>query len=133
MHLLGPSFTSNATKKRKSKGITIDGKVAADLKAHNKQMKRLGLREKSVAEYIAYRQGNYNPPKKQVKDTYTKSPLRESPAIPSYGDQVGNGAAKPANEYTGTLIKGIATMHKSNAVPIINEDQAKEISQMRRN
>ena len=36
------------------------------------------------------------------------------------------------NVYTGTLIKGIATMHKSNAVPIINEEQAVEISKMRR-
>lgn len=34
--------------------------------------------------------------------------------------------------YTGSLIKGIATMHKSNAVPIINEEQAIEISKMRR-
>jgi len=36
------------------------------------------------------------------------------------------------NVYTGTLIKGIATMHKSNAIPIINEKQAVEISKMRR-
>ena len=36
------------------------------------------------------------------------------------------------NEYTGTLVKGIATMHKSNAVPIINDDEAKDISRMRR-
>ena len=35
-------------------------------------------------------------------------------------------------QYTGTLVKGIATMHKSNAVPIIDEQQAKDISSMRR-
>ena len=35
--------------------------------------------------------------------------------------------------YTGTLIKGISTMHKSNSVPVINKKQAIEISQMRRN
>jgi hypothetical protein len=35
-------------------------------------------------------------------------------------------------EYTGTLVVGIATMHKSNAVPIINQEQAEEISRMRR-
>lgn len=34
--------------------------------------------------------------------------------------------------YTGTLIKGIATMHKSNAVPVIDEKQMIEISKMRR-
>ena len=36
-------------------------------------------------------------------------------------------------EYTGTLVKGIATMHKSNAVPIIDQEQATEIANMRRN
>lgn len=35
-------------------------------------------------------------------------------------------------KYTGTLIKGIATMHKSNAVPVIDEEQMKDISRMRR-
>jgi len=30
------------------------------------------------------------------------------------------------------LVKGISTMHKSNAVPIINEEQAKEHANMRR-
>lgn len=35
-------------------------------------------------------------------------------------------------KYTGTLVKGISTMHKSNAVPIINEEEAKEHASMRR-
>ena len=35
-------------------------------------------------------------------------------------------------EYTGTLVKGISTMHKSNAVPIINAEEAKEHANMRR-
>jgi PAS domain S-box-containing protein len=36
------------------------------------------------------------------------------------------------NKYTGTLIVGIATMHKSNSVPVINQNQAEEIARMRR-
>lgn len=39
---------------------------------------------------------------------------------------------KAENVYTGDLIKGIATMHKSNAVPVINKEQAIDISNMRR-
>ena len=35
-------------------------------------------------------------------------------------------------EYTGTLVKGISTLHKSNAVPIINEQEAKDHASMRR-
>ena len=36
------------------------------------------------------------------------------------------------NTYTGEKIKGIGTMHKSNAVPIFTDNEAKEISSMRR-
>jgi hypothetical protein len=39
---------------------------------------------------------------------------------------------KESLKYTGTLVKGIATMHKSNAVPVIDEEQMKDISRMRR-
>lgn len=62
----------------------------------------------------------------------SQSYYRETPYIPSLGEGVGNGFKKEKQTYTGTLIKGIATMHKSNAVPVINEEQAKDISSMRR-
>ena len=42
-------------------------------------------------------------------------------------------AAPDKKVYTGTLIKGIGTLHKSNAVPIINEQEAKDLATMRRN
>lgn len=35
-------------------------------------------------------------------------------------------------QYTGTKILGIGTMHKSNAVPVFSDSEAKEISSMRR-
>jgi hypothetical protein len=34
--------------------------------------------------------------------------------------------------YTGTKVIGIATMHKSNAVPVFSDEEAVEISRMRR-
>lgn len=37
-----------------------------------------------------------------------------------------------SQRYTGSLVKGIATMHKSNAVPVIDDQHAKDISAMRR-
>lgn len=42
-------------------------------------------------------------------------------------------AKKKDQRYTGTLITGVATMHKSNAIPILNQQQAIEVSTMRRN
>ncbi len=64
-----------------------------------------------------------------------------------YGSRVGADAARSVQSlnsdkiftekreslmYTGSLVKGIATMHKSNAVPVIDEEQMKDISRMRR-
>lgn len=40
---------------------------------------------------------------------------------------------KDIPQYTGTKILGIGTMHKSNAVPIFSDEEAKAISTMRRN
>jgi hypothetical protein len=40
--------------------------------------------------------------------------------------------AAPQKVYTGDKILGIATMHKSNAVPVFNNTEAVEISKMRR-
>lgn len=51
---------------------------------------------------------------------------------PSMNTMRGNTAKKEPQQYTGTLIKGIAQMHKSNAVPIINKEQAVEVAKMRR-
>ena len=40
---------------------------------------------------------------------------------------------KRVNAYTGNVVIGIATMHKSNSVPVTSKKAAEEISKMRRN
>jgi len=44
----------------------------------------------------------------------------------------GNATLAAPKVYTGTKVKGIATMHKSNAVPVFSDEEAKDISKMRR-
>jgi len=44
----------------------------------------------------------------------------------------GNATLAAPKVYTGTKVKGIATMHKSNAVPVFSDEEAIEISRMRR-
>ena len=130
MHLLGPAYTTTNTKKRKTSNKGVTSRYAQDWVDYNKQMKKLGVKAKTFDEYVAYRQGKYKPklrgtplPDYQVSNHRQKYPS---------GDGIGVTFAKTPNEYTGTLIKGIATMHKSNAVPVINQDQMEEISRMRR-
>lgn len=134
MHLCGPGLSTTSTKKRKKK-ITDNQytKMCIDWRSYNKDMRRIGCKEKTLDEYIAYRQGKTKYTPKIVKDPMQATTFRrETPKVES-GVGVGVGGYRKENVYTGTLIKGIATMHKSNAVPIINQEQAVEISQMRRN
>jgi len=62
----------------------------------------------------------------------TRQPIREVPHYPSLDTGSGSTAPVERKVYTGTLIKGIATMHKSNAIPIIDEQHAIDVAQMRR-
>lgn len=52
--------------------------------------------------------------------------------LPSKIDTTAFVGAKVPQFYTGTKMIGIATLHKSNAVPVFSEDDAKDISKMRR-
>ena len=59
---------------------------------------------------------------------------RETGHLPSRFDSVTKEAtAKKENQhYTGTKLIGIAVMHKSNLVPVFNEDEAVDLARMRR-
>ena len=81
---------------------------------------------------VVARRGRY-------KTTFQEAPAPEGPVRRDAGvqyksaDDGSMNTAKPNRMiYTGTLIKGISTMHKSNAVPIINEQEAIDIARMRR-
>jgi hypothetical protein len=58
--------------------------------------------------------------------------VRETPNIKSLDTGFVECTRKDTPKYTGSAIKGIGTMHKSNAVPIFTDEQAIEIATMRR-
>ena len=53
-------------------------------------------------------------------------------SIPSLDTNLAYTEKRESLKYTGTLVKGIATMHKSNAVPVFSDQEAIDISNMRR-
>ena len=59
-------------------------------------------------------------------------PGRETPHIPSRDSGGGMAAKRESPVNTGGNTIGIGTLHKSNAVPIFTDDEAIEISKMRR-
>jgi hypothetical protein len=126
MHLVHPALTTTGKKKGKKKWASAEHKRKAELAR--------AAREAMLKEY------NIKPTKKR-RDDFTVIDHRPKYDHPRYVDH--NEIAslnttwepclkKQPLRYTGTLIKGIATMHKSNAVPVINEEEMVSISQMRR-
>jgi hypothetical protein len=73
--------------------------------------------------------------KKQTVNTIPKlvaPPGRETVRYPSLNTGNSGGFKKDPLFYTGDKMKGIGTLHKSNAVPIFTDDEAKDQANMRR-
>ncbi len=77
----------------------------------------------------------YEPKKPIVKVSPLPKPkayVRETPHYPSLSSGFHDTSAKPTKVYTGNKMLGIGTLHKSNAVPVFSDDEAKEMARMRR-
>ena len=85
----------------------------------------------SIATYNEH--DNLRPLVESIKNFMPRTPPgREAVAVPSQDTGWIPCVKVKDTEYTGTKVKGIATMHKSNAVPVFSNDEAVEISNMRR-
>lgn len=130
MHLHHPSLTTTGKKKGKRKFASSEhARKARELDESWKELqKRWGIEaeEKKRTRAMAA---------PSLSSTYSlKIPEgRNTTAhIPSRDTGAGNATLKAAKVYTGTKVKGIATMHKSNAVPVFSDEEAIDISKMRR-
>ena len=123
MHLEGPWLSTSGKKKGKQKFRNAEqAKRARDLKDSWEQLMK---KYETPAVKSTTKVEPYRPPKAFVRDDPTKQ-------IRSLDSGLGVATKKESPKYTGTLIKGIATMHKSNAVPILNDQDAVDIAKMRR-
>ena len=128
MHMCGPALSLNGKKKGRFKYRNAEeARKARELEADWKQLlKRQGVaaEEKKRRRALAAEPLVYN---------LTGATDRAGTAhIPSLGTGGGVAVLAPAKVYTGTKVKGIATMHKSNAVPVFSDEEAVDISRMRR-
>ena len=143
MHLLGPAMTTTNYKKRKKKPLSVaqENKLKIDWKRHNKDCRRKHMHTaqfEKYEDYRAYVRGEYKAPKQRPNpmNNYQLPAVRETKHYPSLSNNVAiNGTRKEPMKYTGERkLLGIATMHKSNMVPIFedNKHEAIEIARMRR-
>lgn len=130
MHLAHPGLTMSGKRKGKKKFRNAEEARKARaleeswnelLARHNVQKQTKTRKQEQQREFLStLRTGTY------IRDT--------GPRPPSLNNGVDSAPATKAPDkvYTGTKIIGIGTMHKSNAVPIFSDEQAVEISTMRR-
>ena len=71
-------------------------------------------------------------PAQSTKSNYHLEIPRKTPHYPSLDTNCGSCAKIPDKEYTGSAILGIATLHKSNGIPVFSKQEAIDISKMRR-
>jgi len=143
MHLLGPHMTTTQYNRKKTNKKTSPEqleKLRIQWKHYNKDCRRRHMHSVQFAEFkdfVAYLNGTYKAPKSTAKPkAYEPPKLRETKHYPSLSNSIGgNGTRKEPMKYTGERkLLGIATMHKSNMVPIFedNKHEAIEIARMRR-
>ena len=124
MHLIGPWLSTAGKKKGKQKFRNADqARTAKELDA-------------SWQKLLASHGVTKSKSKKSFK------PLSYNLSVPDHrstkhiqsvdSGQLGAVTIRQPMQYTGDKIIGIGTMHKSNAVPIFSDKEAKDISSMRR-
>ncbi len=131
MHLAHPALSLSGKRKGKQKFRNAEeARKARELAANWDNMQRQWQDYKPFS-------GRSTQSKTSVKGTtmiVNTSYVRDTgPRIPSKNPaDMSPAVKKEAPVYTGTKMKGIGVMHKSNSVPIFSDDEAKEISSMRR-
>ena len=123
MHLLGPHMTTTKYNSKKSNRKKTAKLVKAEAE-HDKFLRKQGVHPDQLAD------------KKKRQDLNSIPDYKANKPDVKLGNNVaGHGPYREANTYSGERqLLGIATMHKSNMVPIFadRKEDAKAIASMRR-
>ena len=124
MHLEGPWLTMTGKRKTKRRWANAEQKRKHEELEASWQAIQAKHSPRTTVKVAARKV--YSPPKLSYRGS-------EDPRLPSLDTGVkGAVNVRAPQQYTGTKVKGIGTMHKSNAVPIFTDDEAKDIARMRR-
>ena len=128
MHLEGPWLSTTGKKKGKKKFRNADeARKARELdESWNELQKKWGIEAEKKKRDRGLSAPAWTPqPQPYRRDTGPKIASKNSTDMTP-------ATVAPPKVYTGTKVKGIATMHKSNAVPVFSDEEAIDISRMRR-
>jgi len=127
MHLEGPWLSTTGKRKGKIKFASAEAKQKSEQldKEWKELLKRQGVEQED----------------RKRKRALSAEPLVYNLSIPaerstshlkSLGQDNGVAVLKPVQMYSGTEMLGIGQLHKSNAVPIFRQQDAEDLSKMRR-
>jgi hypothetical protein len=88
--------------------------------------KKLRFTQAAIMRRLAESDKKPTIPKYAYRGQDAKLPSRSTP------NDTGVATLKETKVYTGTKMIGIATMHKSNSVPVFSDEAAIDIAHMRR-
>ena len=130
MHLVGPYLTTTVKKKGKKKFASAEHKRKAEQldKEWKELQKKWGIEQEEKRRNRALSAA----PLSTAYSLTIPAGRNTTAHIKSRDSGAGNATLKAPKVYTGTKVKGIATMHKSNAVPVFSDEEAIDISKMRR-
>ena len=125
-HLEGPWLSTTGKKKGKKKWASAEAKRKAEFleESWKALQKKWGVEAEEKKRKRGLAADTWQP-----KETIFR---RETPKIDSLPFTAGPCVKAPDKVYTGDKIKGIGTMHKSNAVPVFSDEEAQDIAKMRR-
>ena len=127
------------SKKRKPKKKIDMAKMEVEWRQYNKRMRKANCHSaqfESLDDYVRYVTGKVKKVKQEFTPYEPKATVRRTTQIiPSKSTDCIPGAAarKERQVYSGDYIIGIASMHKSNFVPVGRGDDPKAYARMRRN
>ena len=129
MHLEGPWLSTTGKKKGKQKFASAEqARKSRDLDASWKEL----LKKHNIEQEDRKRSRAMTAAPLSSTYKLTIPEGRNTTAHLKSVDTGGNATLKAPKVYTGTKVKGIATMHKSNAVPVFSDEEAVDIAKMRR-
>lgn len=135
MHLINGVSVTHRTKQKKLTKTKIR-ELEQEHKQYNKEKKQSHRRHEMMTfdEFVDYKFGKK--PKKaksEFKELKMDRPEYRRTEVKRLDHRsVGPTGKSEPQKYTGTLVKGVSQMHKSNLVPVINEEEIHSIARMRR-
>lgn len=127
MHLMSPAFTTTGKKRAKFKYASAEHKRKTEqLEQEWKALKKsYGIE----LEQKKQKSGLNAKPLTVAKRVFRGHELLNKPSL-STG--IGTAVKQDIPVYTGDKMIGIGVLHKSNAVPVFSDEEAVDISKMRR-